>query len=255
MRNKTFSFVLFLLMIFSGTCFAIVNIESLRLNIKPGISGNIFLKGSGASGNSEKFNSSLGSTNAWNWKTSQLFLVSNYQYGESRKVKDTNKVFTHLRFAQDTSISYIQSEFYFQWQFNEFQRLNSRALAGIGSRLSFLANKNWKSYFGAGGFWYLEEIKKTSLSPKDSEDGVRGNFYFTVAGDLSSEMSLFNTVYFQPHWKMIRDHNLLWELLIKKKTTSNLSLTLSWTLFHDNEPQKGTKSSDSSYLIGFSYNY
>lgn len=247
--------ILSLIFIFYPSAMAIVNVETLRVTKGQGTRHVSELKGNGAGGNSENFRASLGHATAWTRQEDQIFLVLDYTYGESSKIKDTNKFFSHVRLARQLQRPTSQVEQFFQWQYNEFQRLNSRFLAGAGWREALIKKEGLSLHAGLGAFWYFEEISSEGILPGESDEGGRWNSYLALQWRADEKVRLFNTVYFQPRMNYLKDHNVLWDFQFHFKVTDRLAITLNWAVGHDNTPPSGIKSTDSSYKVGLKLSY
>ena len=234
---------------------AIVNMETLRAKKGKGTQHISELKGNGADGNSENFRAGVGHATAWKWDARQIFLVLDYTYGESRQIKDTNKFFSHWRMASQLERPTTQWETFLQWQYNEFQRLNSRFLAGGGLREALVPGESVSLHAGLGGFWYTEEISSKGALPGESDEGGRFNTYLALQWKLDKSLYLFNTIYFQPHMEYLKDHLVLWDFQFEFKSTDWLAITLNWTVAHDNTPPGGIKTTDSTYKAGLKFSY
>lgn len=240
---------------FCESASAIVNMETLRAQKGQGTSHISELKANGADGNSENFRAGVGHATAWKRDLSQIFLVLDYNYGESRQIKDTNRFFSHWRLAQQLERPSSQWETFLQWQYNEFQRLNSRFLAGMGWREALIAGQALSLHAGLGAFWFVEEIASKNSFSSEFDEGGRWSTYLALQWKLDTRVDLFNTIYFQPHMERLKDHNVLWDFQFQFKMAAWLALTLNWKVSHDNNPPDGIKSTDSSYMAGLKFNY
>ena len=112
----------------------------------------------GSSGNVRMFRGELNSQNIYKQGEDETIFITSYKYGEVSKSPNFHKGHTHFRYAQQLGVGW-QWETFGQWEFNQFQSLVSRTLAGGGLR-SRLYDRDQTSFFlGLGTFYEWENIK------------------------------------------------------------------------------------------------
>ncbi len=250
-------------MIHTGSTYAIVNIENMRVDSADRTQGSdskLSVDVSGNNGNTQKVNVGVGARFQWYDTEGTRFAVLNYAYGESADVKDTDKTFFHFR-----NIWYIDQEFAFeaftQFESNEFTRLNSRALLGAGVRWQVLHKSDVVVYTGIGFFRSREKLDTGELDSGElaTDAGViynnRLNTYIVYKHSITQHSRLVNTLYYQPDIDETSDYRLLEQFGLQMDITENLSFKLSIDVSHDSEAPQSIKQTDTSYNSGFEYSF
>ena len=250
----TFLFVFFLSI---SNANAIVNLGSLHLGEKQkGFIGDISLGLSGASGHSEQFRVKSGANAQWSLENSLYYISFNYKYGESGGVEDQNKGFVHARKIKSISNN-LAWEVFSQIEHNKFARLNFRGLLGGGARyeISGMQSKHI-TFFGLGGFYSREDLTNLSIATDNGiEDTWRGNIYLLERVSFKNNISIFETLYYQPSIAGPKDFRLLNILGIKTSLTKTLSLSFSLEATHDSEPPQGVVKTDLNYFTSIEYSF
>ena len=236
---------------------AIVNLDKLHLNDKQsGFNGGVSFGLSGASGHSERFRVKSAANLQWNRKDSLYYTSFNYGYGESNGVEDQNKGFLHIRKIKSLSDS-LAWELFSQVEHNKFARLNLRALLGGGSRFS-LSNSGEKNitHIGVGGFYSVEDLTNSSSTTDNGVESVwRANIYLLERITLNNNISIFETLYFQPSFEALDDFRILNILGLKSKFTEQFSLSLTFEITHDSAPPQGVEKTDLNYVTSVEYSF
>jgi len=256
---KYFSYLLFICLFFySYTAKAIVNIENMRVHSAEktqGFDGTLALDISGDNGNVQKAKAGLGARAQWYEETGTRFMLMNYEYGESSKIKDTDKVFFHARnIWYKTDV--VAWEAFIQFESNEFTRLKSRALIGGGIRWTALQSTNQTAYLGLGVFRSKENLEFATLV---TDTGITYNnrlsSYFIYKYAITDHSRIANTVFYQPDINDFSDSRLLEQFGLLLDITEKLSLKLSLDISYDSRPPQQINQTDTSYNVVLEYSF
>lgn len=247
------------LMCLSLSARAIVNIETQRLHTRvadTGMDGYISLNVNGESGNTETLSAGMATHLEWySPKTTELVILS-YDYGESNRVKDTDKQFAHFRkmWHRDTQFSW---ESYLQFESNAFTRLKLRALFGGGARYRLqVASDKVETIIGGGLFYSREELEDSSVTMEQEIDNTtRVNSYWIFKYAINPHARLINTVYFQPDIEKLVDYRLLEQFSLQVDILERLSLNLNLNIARDNQPPVNVKKTDTGYSTSIEYRF
>ena len=240
----------FILLLLPSQALAIINAEGFGINRdQQGFNGKLSASLNGSSGNTVKITSELGGRAAWLSGAHTGLLIGSYAFGKSRGVRDTNKTFLHTRyrFALDSAWAV---ETFAQAQKDEFARLKLRTLFGGGIRWSREWNRGIVAW-GAGSFYEIEKLRRSTtgvISPRTRL--WRINSYGSLAYQPNDQITLMNTLYFQPAWRDRADYRLLESASLAVKLAEHLDLRLSLDLAKDAKPPAGVKAVDASYKTG-----
>ncbi|RMH52357.1 MAG: DUF481 domain-containing protein [Zetaproteobacteria bacterium] len=221
---------------------AIVDIEDAAVGRADApFSAEVDLALRGASGNSERLGLSADLGMQWRRGPHQTLLWLSYDYGSSRKVRDANRGFAHLRRRYHLS-SRVALEGFGQWQRDEFARLNRRILLGGGLRLTRAGQ-----HLGIGAFHEEERITPAAGDPQPPDSRLwRGNLYLALRRDEGGVL-LGNTLYFQPALRHSGDWRLLDEATATIPIAHRLALKMSLEIRQDHRPPQGVKPTDLRY--------
>ena len=239
--------ILILLLFYSIHTYAFIDVESIRRD-GLGLNGFTELTLSGASGNTSKLSSSLGSYLGYKIGKRAFLLIGEYNYSESAKVKDTQNGSIHFRLTQKISQKLI-TELYVQREFNDFKDLNSRSLFGVGLRRPLIIRVQTSIYAGISAFYENQE-----LSSGIKEKLVRGNMYLSLVSSFD-HFKLTTTSYYQPSLKSLKDFRLQLKFTLDFKLSEVVSFVVQASLMHDASPATSVKYTDINYLTGIKLRY
>ena len=243
-----------LLLSVSQSSFAIVSMESVHLGKPPeGFSGAFDLGFDADYGNTEQRNVSTGIKLQNTRDRAVNFVIASYQYGESSGTKTKNKSFLHYRHIYQRQSDHAL-EGYIQASSNEFTRLNLRALAGGGVRLTLGKTTEKRAFFlGLGAFYEREDLDTdAALGEDETSEAVRASTYLVMKFQFNEYVSLVSSTYYQPDLQKLSDFRAIEDLSLVSKLTERLALKLGLFVGHDSDPPPAVDHTDVSVNIGFS---
>ena len=191
----------------------------------------------------------------WTQGKTTDFILGNYEYGESDGVRDKNKGFLHLRHIFQAEREYAWEAFT-QASFNEFTKLNLRALLGGGVRLTLGELSDTRAtYLGLGGFYEHEELDTEAADENISEDTFRANSYLVFKFQFNDHASMVSSSYFQPSLEDLSDFRAIEDISLVSKLTNSLSLNTGINIAHDSDPPSEVKKTDTSLKLGLVVNF
>lgn len=247
MKSVFWSFGLLLLHVEAS---AFLNIESLRQVTKSGFNGSTGVKASGATGNTDVFTSNVSTQNIFKNSSEEYIGILNYTYGEANDEKNANKGNIHLRYARWVGGSWLAVELFGQSEFNEFQNLILRNLAGSGFRSKLYNSDGLSFYLGVGAFYEKEDLKDFA-----DQETVRGNTYFSMKKDFEKLMTLSLILYYQPNTKIVSDYRFRAVLGFEYKMTEKLIFNVQYSRAEDTLPPPDVEKLDTSFLTGINWRY
>ncbi len=268
-RQYFFRFILGMIMLGTGTIIAQVNTESLRKTIQePGFHFNLGATLNMMDGNRNLFQTQIKTRFDQVQSWGHLFLVSNYKMSSKDETVFVNQGFAHLRFMKELTHSY-SAEVFSQLEFNEFIRLNQRALVGAGLRFnhSGLSGKHHSRknplsmVLGLGLMLERESIDigsdGTAGDPVhgDLAELLRSSNYFVLAYAPRENINIQSTTYYQVDTQRFQDYRLLSQSLIEMGLGKRLALTSELNIRYDSEPPGGVKTRDMEYTQGITFKF
>jgi hypothetical protein len=232
-----------------------MNIEALRQSTTLGFKGNTGFRVNGASGNTDRIVGSVSTLNAYKTERRESLFLMNYEYGSSRGVKNSNRGSTHLRHAYQFDRFPIFEQFA-QFQFDEFKRLRSRTLIGLGLREGLILKPKVSLYAGAGAFHEWERINEGENLTAHENDW-RANFYASLLYKMDDESRFQGTLilYFQPLMEELNDNRLIVDKGMRLRINSFLFYNLNLIFSRDTNPPRNVRRTDWLYTTGFSIDY
>lgn len=233
-----------------------VNTEALRPNLlKPGWSGDAEGNLALSRGNIELFD--LGGSGRILYQTlhqpealvpflrHRVFLAANGRFAERTKVNFVNQGFLHLRWSWMIH-ERIGPEVFTQYQFNQFLRLQTRALLGGGLRVDVIHTEPMMVWGGTGAMLEFNRINvEPGASDRPETLEYRWANYLTVrAVFLEEKLRVQSTIYLQPRFDKLSDFRLLNDLEVSAKITEKMSMGTSLSVLHDSAPPTGVKPTD-----------
>jgi putative salt-induced outer membrane protein YdiY len=239
------------LLLVSTQAFAIINVESMRVQKKSdGFSGELELDSDLLSGNTDSKHASFGNRLQWDYGNKTNFIITSYSYGESSGVRDVNKGYIHLRHIEHLNQKWAWESFG-QIEQNEFTRLNYRGLIGGGVRRTLHQDDDKSGmYLGLGGFYSTE-----TLDDNTTTNLVRSNIYFVIKRKLNDTNRFMSTTYYQPAIDGPDNFRVLEQLTYEIAINKKLNLSISLDVSHNSQPPAGVQPTDTGFHTGIKYSF
>lgn len=175
----------------------------------------------------------------------RAFLTLSGRYSENGGRVLLSQAFAHARWTGMWHPR-VGSDVFAQYQYNQFLRLQGRAIAGAGVRVEAVHLKDFMLWGGSG---YLFEYDRVTVQPGAAD--APETFEHRWTNYLTARLALFeahlllqNTVYFQPRFDAFADFRLLEELEVLAKVTEVLALGLTVSVLYDSAPPTGVVPTD-----------
>lgn len=235
---------------------AVVVIKPREVGETPGISGAVSGAFETRRGNTEKDNYAASLQLQYDSNASSLVWGElRGEYGESGGARDTNNLFSHLRYIRNLFGRNTAGELFGQLEKDEFKSINIRALAGGGMRWKVL-NKGtdaWGGLFAGLGI-YAEYIGyATRLDPV--EHNGRFNGYLAYALPFRQGGSFTAAAYYQPKVDNGSDCYVSVSARLELPIYRQLFLAFGIGYNYDAEPALGVKKDDIEQRTLFTYKF
>lgn len=236
-----------------GTASAqIVNVQGAlaKAPATDGASGDVALKVTWRSGNNPLFDLGGAGTVLVRHGRVLALALARGEYGRSGGVTLTEKSFEHLR-ARVTIDCRWRWEVFLQHEFDKFRRLSFRAVAGTGPALQLVDQPELSLLAGAAYLLDFERLddRMGTLDAGREDVSSRASLYLTGHEDLSTSVSIIETVYVQPRLTDPSDVRLLGELSVQSKLTKHTALKDSFVIAYDDTPPEGVKRLDTALEV------
>jgi len=233
--------------------FALISIVPVEIGVEPGYSGNIAASLETKRGNTHKDNYKIAAKLSYdNNKDYVTWGEISGEYGKSNNVKDTSKIYLHLRYIHALSNESLRAEAFTQIQDNEFKLIKRRLLGGAGVRMRLFETADaGKGYLGLGGFF--EQVRYTSIDPE--EDNFRANIYFAYASKIGDDSTLSYNIYYQPNTQDFSDYITAQALALKLHIYKRLFLKFQIAYDSDSVAPIGVQKYDFTQTSSFVFNF
>ncbi len=231
---------------------ATVNIEKYRLALEgDGALGSLALSVAAKTGNVSYLETGLsGTLGARRGKNLALLVVSG-KYAAKRTGDDrledpggtlleedaryANKLLAALRYNRELS-GRLSWEVFSQVEYDEFLRLDQRALGGAGPRVPLAASEQLSLAAGTGYMLEFERQNPDLVAEDPNTLAHRWTSYLSFAWQPMDPLTLSTTAYIQPRLTDFTDFRVLNESEISASITEHLSLGIVFKLRHDSDP-------------------
>ncbi|MBR9832595.1 DUF481 domain-containing protein [bacterium] len=142
-----------------------------------------------------------------------------------------NGGFQHLRYNKIISEKF-RWEAFTQSQYNGVQKIDWRYLLGAGPRFTLLNTDSLAINTGVLTMFEYEQLKEGL----GSEATVRLSAYLSFKFDITKNMNLSSTTYYQPKVWNFKDYRISNETTFNIGLTNKLSLKVVYTLVYDSRP-------------------
>ncbi|MFT5433996.1 MAG: hypothetical protein ACI9OJ_004708 [Myxococcota bacterium] len=229
-----------------------VNTEKIRSGAPdPGFHG--FFQGTALvkTGNVQLVQLGFGARLEYNHERHQVYVQGDYSFAQKGgldvsddSLRYLHSGFGHLRWTAMWH-QHMGLEVFGQVQFNEFTRLQLRALGGAGGRFVLLTGDSVELVFGSG---YMAEYEKLDLPDTAVHPARLVNHrwtnYLTLRVAIQEYLRLIATTYYQPRFDAFGDFRVLFDGTIEVDVIDHLAFVVSVQVLHDSRPPDDIETTD-----------
>lgn len=175
---------------------------------------------------------------------------SSGELGIKNEAEYLNNTFTHLR-HQWYATGWFAWETWIQGATNRFKRIAFRGLAGAGPRFDLFRGVGFSLALGAHYMFEVEELRALGEGPDDdlAERNHRMNSYMTFSWDILPQLSVTETVYFQPRFgEPTRDFRVSNEVQLTARVTDHLGMGTNFQVLYDAASPTAVENLDTSLM-------
>lgn len=238
-------------LLLSTFSYSIINIEPPVIGEKEGISGEIGLGAKFSSGNTDSLSASFGGRGEYSEKEWLILLIASYTYEESNDIRDKNYGHIHFRYIHAIADTDYDYELFLQAEFDEFQAINERNLAGANIRKKLDLPFD-KFYVGLGLF-------NSYMAPNNNFDPtykrVRINSYISFLKKVNEYFSVAYLGYYQPNIEDFSDFRTSQTLQFNTSITNKIVLGLDIKHAYNSTPYHEIEKSDVRSTLNLRYKF
>ncbi len=246
-----FKKILCLSIIFTTFSYSFISLDPPVIEEKKGLEGEVALSAKYSSGNSDTSSVGIAGKGQYTEEEWLLYLIAAYSYGESNGDKDTNDGIFHLRYVHHIADTAYDYELFIQSEFNEFQDIKERNLAGANIRKKLDLSFD-KFYVGLGLFYsYTEPDKITFIDPVYKR--TKMNSYISFVKKINENFSVTYLGFYQPTIDDFSDFRIFQTLQLNTLLTDDLTLSFDINYKYNATPYYNIKKTDVRSTINLKY--
>jgi len=232
---------------------AFISLDPPVIGGKKGLDGEVSLGGAYNSGNTDSAAANFSLKAEYSKEVWMLYSIASYAYGEANGDKNKNNGLFHLRYIHHIEETLYDYEIFGQTEFNEFQDVKVRNLAGANIRRKFEGFFD-KCYVGIGLFYsYMEP---DTISPVDPVyERVKLNTYLSLTKNMNEHFSITYLGFYQPNIEDFSDYRIFQILQLDTMLTDNLSLGFDFSYKYNATPYHQIEHTDTSSIISLKYKF
>lgn len=201
-----------------------------------GLSGAVELSGDWRTGSVELLVARGLLLGQWRGGPHTLLAAVRGEYGFAGEQRIISKVLEHLRYRHQLA-SWLSVEALAQHEYDEFRRLQLRAIGGAGLRFS-----PWDAEQGALLLGVTPLLEHERLRPDQAPDAglrrtvLRLSSYLLAQVELMENVTLVESFYVQPRMDRLSNLRMLNETQLAVKPNARLTFSIGFTLTYDSVP-------------------
>jgi hypothetical protein len=215
----------------------ISNIQALFPRDAPeGLSGGVELSGDWRTGSVELLVARGLLLGQWRSGPHTLLAAVRGEYGFAGERRIISKVLEHVRYRHQLT-SWLSAEALAQHEYDEFRRLQLRAITGVGVRLA-----PWHTEQAALFLGVTPLLEHERLRPDEAPDAglrrtvLRLSSYLLAQVELMENVSLVESFYIQPRVDRLSNLRILNETQLAVRPNARLTFSIGFTLAYDSLP-------------------
>ena len=201
------------------------------------------------SGNTDSLSIGLAGKGEYNEKEWLVYLIASYTYEESNDLKEKNYGHAHFRYIHAIADTAYDYELFLQAEFDEFQAINERNLAGANIRKKL--NLPFDKFYVGLGLFYSYMEPNNSFEPTYRR--VRMNSYISFLKKINKNFSIAYLGYYQPNVEDFSDFRTSQTLQFNTSITNNVILGFDINHAYNATPYQGIEKSDVRSTLNLRY--
>ena len=236
--SKSGGWVVLAVLLHAGSAAAqIVNVQALfDEKAEPGPAAAIELGGDWRTGSTELFSIRGSLVGQLRTERSVWLGVIRGEYSFASGERIVSQVLEHVRYRRKLT-ERVSAEAFVQHEYNEFRRLQFRALVGAGPRVVLFNEEHTGLTFGVALMVEHERLRKDGEADAgDRYTDPRVSSYLLGRVNLMENIDLVETVYFQPRVTRPSDLRVLNETLFSVTPNPRVTIGLGFNVTYDSAP-------------------
>jgi putative salt-induced outer membrane protein YdiY len=226
----------------------IVNTLRRWSDAEPGWDGDVQARFALARGNTEYLEFAGGASLQFVSERHRVRGFTNASVRRASGEKIAESVTTHLRHNYRLTPAFSTLVF-LQHSSDPFRRIDSRTLAGAGTRIDLVREEAWE---GSIGFSAMYEGESFTDDPSGlHQEEFRGSFFASAVGRVTETLRLDLSAFYQPLFSDWGDDRLFIASTMRVDVVGELDLVVRFDLQRESRPPVGVEPTDLSLSTGF----
>lgn len=232
---------------------AFFNISPQVIGAKSDLDGEVSIGASYSSGNTDnrlvRF-SAKGQYDSTDWLS---FIIASYSYGEAKGDINSNEGLLHWRYIHSITDTQYDWEVFAQGEFNKFQKIRDRDLAGGGLRRRFFGY--FDTFFVGLGLFYSYMAPKEITELDRVKERIKINSYISFKKTFSENFFVTYLGYYQPNTKELSDFTSFQLLQFNTPIYDTLILSLDLLYRYNSTPYSEIEKEDFKSTVNLKYSF
>lgn len=226
----------------------IVNTLRRWSGAEPGWDGDLQARLAVASGNTEYLEFAGGASLQFVAERHRVRAFTNASVRRASGEKVAESVTAHLRHNYRLTPAFSTLVF-LQHSSDPFRRIESRTLAGAGTRIDIVRAEAWEASIGLSAMYEGEAFTDDPTGERENE--FRGSFFASAVGTVTETLRLDLSAFYQPLVGDWGDDRLFIASTIRVDVVGELDLLVRFDLQRESRPPAGVEPTDLSLSTGF----
>jgi len=246
--------ILTLSFLLSSFSYSFINLAPPIVGEKKGLDGEVSLGAKFNSGNSDTLSLGLAGKGQYSEEAWLVYMIAAYSYGESNDIENTNDGIFHFRYVHEIADTPYDYELFVQTEFNKFQAIKARNLAGANIRRDFADLPFNKFYIGLGLFYSYMEPDTITLNDPVYER-IKLNTYISFVKKVNDIFSVTYLGYYQPDVEDFSDFRIFQIVQFTTEITENTALSFDVLHKYNTTPYHAIEKTDIRSTINLRYKF
>ncbi|MBA1420456.1 MAG: DUF481 domain-containing protein [Epsilonproteobacteria bacterium] len=240
-------------LLLTSLVYSFISLDPPEIGEKEKLDAEIALSANISAGNTDTKSAGLAIKGQYNGEEWLTYLIAAYHYGEVNKDKNTNDGLAHLRYVHAIADTAYDYEFFLQSEFNEFQDIKKRNLAGANIRRKINLPFD-KFYVGLGLFYsYLEPEAVSEFNPIYKQTKI--NSYISMSHNINEHFNITYLGFYQVTADDIADLRIFQILQLNTALTTHVGLSFDIKHEYNKTPYQNIEKNDIRSTISLKYKF
>ncbi len=230
----------------------IVNTLRRWSDAEPGWDGDVEARFAIASGNTDYLEFAGGASLQLVSERHRVRGFTNAAVRRASGEKVAESLLVHLRHNYRLTPA-LSTLIFLQHSSDPFRRIESRTLAGAGTRIDIVREEVWEGSIGVSAMFEGETF--TDDPTGDRENEFRGSYFVSAVGNVTETLRLDLSAFYQPRFADWEDDRLFIASSIRVDVVGELDLVVRFDFQRESRPPAGVEPTDLRLSTGLVFDF